>query len=201
MSLPKPSSKTLWTKTNPTVRTEPSGGKKETGWAPNERPSAEFFNWLDFITNEWVEYFESVTDAFVGYQSIYAAFVGTGPLATHATINDAIADVPAGSKILVLSSYTVNTPQLISKNRITVEFLPAAIYTKGTSQYALQVQADYCRIMGGEFEGFSGGSDAAVKVDSGSDQTKIIGIHARTCTLAIDDSSTTTVELGTSSET
>jgi hypothetical protein len=201
MPLPKPSSKTLWTKTNPTVRVEPSGSKKNTGWAPNERPPAEYFNWLEYIVNEWIEYLESVTDSFIGYQSIYAAFVGTGGIATHADLNSAVTDVAAGSKILVVSSATINTPQLISKNRLTIEFLPNVIYTKGTSQYGLQVQADYCRILGGEFEGFSGGSDAAVRVDSGSDHTKIMGIHARTCTAAVEDNATTTVELGTTSET
>lgn len=201
MSLPKPTDYPLWTKTNPTVRTQPTAPKKETGWAPNERPPAEYFNWLFYnLGVEWLEYLESVTDAFIGYQSIYAAFVGTGGLATHATINDAIIDVSAGSKILVLNSATINTIQSISKNRITIEFQPGVIYTKGTAQYALQVQADHCKIIGGQFLSFSGVSDAGIKVDVASDHTKIEGSHFQTCTQDVEDSATTTVIYGTSSE-
>lgn len=201
MPLPKPTSKTLWTKTNPTVRTEPSGSKKETGWAPNERPPAEFFNYLEFITNEWVEYFESVTDAFTGYQSIYSAFVGTGSLATHADLNAAIVDVAAGSKILVLTSATINTVQSISKNRIMVEFMPGVIYTKGSVANALRVQADYVRIVGGEFDTFSGGSDAAILVDAGADFAKIHDQHFKSCTADVTDNSGTAEIYGTTTET
>lgn len=201
MPLPKPSSKTLWTKTNPTVRTEPSGSKKESGWAPNERPPAEFFNWLDYITNEWIEYLESVTDAFIGYQSIYAAFVGTGGIATHADINSAVTDVAAGSKILVLDSATINTVQSISKNRLEVEFMPGVIYTKGSATCALQVQADYCRIKGGQFDNFNGGSDAGIKVDAGADFAKIHDSHYKGCTESVADSSGTAAVYGTTEET
>ena len=201
MPLPKPSSKTLWTKTNPGVRTEPSGAKKETGWAPNERPTAEHFNWLEYIMNEWVEYLESVTDDFIGYQSIYAAFVGTGGLATHATLNDAIMDVAAGSKILVMNSATINTVQSISKNRLEIEFMPNVIYTKGTSLTALQIQADYVKIRGGQFDLFNGGSDKAIIIDAGSDFTKIRDSHFKTCTVDIEDLAATTSIEGTSTET
>lgn len=189
MPLPKPSSKPDWTSANPTVRTEPSGSKKNSGWATNERPAYQFFNWLFFNIDEWIDYLESVTDAFVGYQSIYSAFVGTGGLATHASINDAITDVPAGSKILVLNSATINTVQSISKNNITVEFKPGVIYTKGTAQYAIQVQADHAKIVDGIFEGFSGGSDAGIRVDNTSDFSKIRDCHFKNCTVGVDDQS------------
>lgn len=201
MPLPKPTAKPLWTQTNPSRRTQPSNPYKETGWSIDERPASEFMNWLFYNMGvEWLDYFESVTDAFIGYQTIYAAFVGTGGLATHADINAAISFVPAGSKILVLTSATINTVQSISKNNITVEFLPGVIYTKGSAQYALQVQADHCKIIGGQFNTFSGGSDAGIKVDASQDFTKIRDCHFKTCTTDVQDDGNSTSILGTTGE-
>ena len=201
MPLPKPSTKPAWTDSSPAARVEPSSGKKASGWAVNERPPFQYMNWLFYIIgSEWLNYFESVTDAYAAYQNLFAAFVGTGPGATHATINAAMADVGAGDVILVLDSSTINTPQVISKNRVKVVFMPGAIYTKGTSQYGLQIQADYVKIEGGEFEGFSGVSDAGIKIDSGADFVKIRDSHFRTCTVDVQDDAATSSILGTTTE-
>jgi hypothetical protein len=57
----KPSSKTEWTLTNPsfgTVTVEPSGAKKITGWQAAERPAHQYMNWIHYITDAWVKYFE-----------------------------------------------------------------------------------------------------------------------------------------------
>lgn len=189
--MPKPTSKPLWTNGNAPARTEPSGGKKTSGWLGGERPSFRFMNWLFFNVGEWIDWFESVTDSFIGYQSIYSAFVGTGGLATHSTITAASAAAPAGARILVLENYTVNSAQVLSKNRQQLEFMPGAIYTKGSAQYGIQVQADYCKIIGGEFEGFSGGSDAAIRVDAAADFANIRGPHFRNCTTGVDDANGT----------
>lgn len=201
MPLPKPASKIDWTDGNALKVTEPTSGKKLLGWTKSERPPFQFMNWLFFNLDEWIDYLESVTDAFIGYQSIYAAFVGTGSLATHANINAAVADVPAGSKILVISSATVNTIQSLSKDKLEVDFLPSVIYTKGTAATAIQVQADRCMIRGGEFALFSGGGDAAIIIDSGSDFTKIRDTHFRGCTLDVSDLAATSSIEGTSTET
>lgn len=183
----KPTSKPNWTNGTPANRTEPSVGKKTTGWLGGERPSFRFMNWIHFSFGEWLDYFETVTDSFIGYQSIYSAFVGTGGLATHATITAASAAAPAGARILVLDSAAITTPQLLSKNRQMLEFQPGVIYTKSGSQYGLQIQADYCKVIGGEFEGFSGGSDAAIQVDAASDFANIRGQHFRNCTTGVND--------------
>jgi hypothetical protein len=63
MPLPiKPTSKTLWTETNPTARAEPTGAEKETGWSLSQRPPFQFLNWLFWNLGLWVEYFEGITD-------------------------------------------------------------------------------------------------------------------------------------------
>lgn len=63
--LPKPATKMDWTVGNPnfgTVTIEPTSGKKITGWTPGERPPSQYMNWLFYNTDQWVDYFESITD-------------------------------------------------------------------------------------------------------------------------------------------
>ena len=62
----KPSSHNDWTVSNPSfglVTIEPTTGKKTTGWTPGEAPAIQFMNWLFFNTDQWIKYFESMTDA------------------------------------------------------------------------------------------------------------------------------------------
>lgn len=61
----KPSSKSEWTVGNPnfgTVTTEPTTGKKITGWTPGEAPPIQYMNWLFYNSDQWVDYFETITD-------------------------------------------------------------------------------------------------------------------------------------------
>ena len=169
MALPKPSSKPEWMPGAgaPEVQ-EPSSGKKITGWLIDERPPREYFNWLFQNLSEWVDYLESLTDETVGFSAIFKYRVGTGSFATHATLNAAIADAAAGDGILVLSDATINTIQSISKNNLLIQFLPGVTYSKGSATSALQIQASGCRIKGGRFFGFNGGSDHAILIDVGS---------------------------------
>lgn len=37
-------------------RVEPSAGKKVLGWLPDERPGPEYFNWLQKLYGEWLQY-------------------------------------------------------------------------------------------------------------------------------------------------
>ena len=63
--LPKPTTKPNWTAGNPsfgTVTIEPSAGKKLAGWAAGERPPHQTMNWIHWITQEWTDYLESITD-------------------------------------------------------------------------------------------------------------------------------------------
>jgi hypothetical protein len=60
--LSKPPVKPSWTDGNALKVTEPSSGKKLLGWTKSERPPFQFMNWIHWLTKEWVDYFESVTD-------------------------------------------------------------------------------------------------------------------------------------------
>lgn len=193
----KPSAKPDWTSATPAARTEPTSGKKNTGWTIDERPAFQYMNWLFFNIDEWIDYFEEVTDGFIGFQAIYDAFVGTGGLATHATINDAMVDVSAGARILVLNSATINTIQQITKNNVIVEFQGNVVYTKGTATTAIQVSADEVKIVGGKFSGFSTSGDKAIIIDSGSDYTQIRDSRFLNCDTDISDLASTSSISGT----
>jgi len=60
-----PASNLDWTVGNPnfgTVTVEPTGGKKETGWTPSEKPPAETMNWLFYNIDQWVKYLNESVD-------------------------------------------------------------------------------------------------------------------------------------------
>lgn len=49
-----------WATDGASVQLEPSAGRKETGWAANDRPPAKIFNWLLASVCQWVEHFALV---------------------------------------------------------------------------------------------------------------------------------------------
>ena len=51
----KPSTVPVWN-TGGTNNVEPTAGKKVAGWAPQERPPAQYFNYLQKLYGEWLEY-------------------------------------------------------------------------------------------------------------------------------------------------
>ena len=62
----KPTSFMDWTVANSnfgTVTSEPTAGKKQTGWTPGEPPPIQIMNWLFYNTDQWIKYFSATTDA------------------------------------------------------------------------------------------------------------------------------------------
>ena len=43
-------------------RVEPGAGVKDLGWDFNEKPPRQFDNWLHWLSNEWLEYFDTLLD-------------------------------------------------------------------------------------------------------------------------------------------
>ena len=125
----KPTSKPEWTVGNPsfgTVTIEPSAGKKQTGWTAGERPPFQFMNWLFWIINDWIDYFETTTDSLIVQLGIYDAQVGTG--GTHATLADLVADAAwiAGTikNVIVTSDQALSAPITLDKDDVNLEFKP-----------------------------------------------------------------------------
>lgn len=193
----KPASKPDWTSANAPARTEPTGSKKNTGWEIDERPPREFMNWLFFNIDEWIDYFEEVTDGIAGAIEIYSAYVGSGGLASHASINDAMADVAVvtGSRILVLSSATLSTIQVVSKPDIQIDFKPNVTYTKGSVATALRISQDGVVVNYGRFTAFAAGGDKAILIDAGADYALLFGQRYSGNTLDVSDlSGTATIQ-------
>ena len=63
--------KPRWADGNASYATEPSSGKKDTGWLSGEKPPFQYMNWLFLKNNEWITFFENQTAAlsFVSIES------------------------------------------------------------------------------------------------------------------------------------
>lgn len=197
--MPKPTSKPDWTVSNVnfgTVTIEPTSGKKITGWTSGERPPFQTMNWLFYNIDQWIDYFDAV------FPGIYTAITGAGDGATHATLAAALADgaVPAGARILVKDSETINTTIQVTKNNVRIEFMPGITFSKGTAGTGLQISADGVKIVDGRFAAFSSGGDKAILIDAGSDYTQIRDTRFASCTTEVDDLAATTSILGTITE-
>ena len=168
--MPAPSTLLTWMSGQGAPQVQfPSNGKQTAGWQIDERPAREFMNALFQNAFDWISYLNSVYSQVAGVTGIYQGYVGvTNPLATYASINAAVAALPAGSRILVLESAVLNTIQAISKNDFEVNFVAGVTYSKGTASSAIQVQASGVKIKGGRFTGFNGVSDIALLIDAGS---------------------------------
>lgn len=57
MAETKPTKVPIWN-TGGSNRTEPSSGKKATGWLSGEAPSSAFFNWLQWLTGDWLQWLD-----------------------------------------------------------------------------------------------------------------------------------------------
>lgn len=181
---------------------EPTSGKKAAGWAVDERPPREYMNWLFQNLSEWIEYIDTVSDSLDQFNQIYSAIVGTGPLATHATLNAAMADsgIPQGARILVISDLTLTSTQQITKNNCRIEFSPGVSIIRGVATTGLQISADGVKVLDGRFVNFSTAGDKAIVVDAGSDYTQIRDTRFNNCVLEIDDLANTSSILGTVTE-
>ena len=161
MPVPKPTTHLDWATDVGAQVTEPSVAKKATGWVPDERPPAQFFNWNTKLQDEWNKYFEQeIGSAVASWDAIVGTFASF-PEATHETLEDVMADgaVPNGSRILVLEDRTVDATITLNKLNIEVYFKPAVTYTKGTATQAFQIAAEGVKIINGQFRGFTTGGD------------------------------------------
>ena len=175
---------------------EPTSGKKAAGWVADERPAAEYWNWLLQNISEWIDYVDSVSDTLEAFHLFYQAVVGSGALATHTTLNAAMLDVAAGARILVISDQTLNVTQQITKNNVQIDVNPGVTFQKGTATLGVQVTADGVRWNGGRFAGFSTPGDKAMQIDNGSDYTMLRDIRFSNCDTEVSDLAATTSSSG-----
>ncbi len=99
----KPTTVPGWN-TDGSNRTNPGAGKRATGWAPGERPPANYFNWLLHWLGAWAEYLDA--GALEGDHSIDGALDVTGGVTSAGTIH-ADGDLTADGEITAGSGRNV----------------------------------------------------------------------------------------------
>jgi hypothetical protein len=200
--MPKPILKPNWmTGYSGVNAVEPTVGKKAAGWAADERPPAESFNWLFQSWSDWVNYLDEISGKVEALTIQYKAIVGTlgpGSPATHSSLSAALADVavPNGSRILILESQNLTAPVTISKNFIEIEFASNVTFSKSAGTQGLIIQGLNTRIKGGRFAAYSTGGDKAIQVQAGAKNTILRDIVFANCNIEIEDLSTNTSILG-----
>lgn len=165
MPIPKPTAKTNWGVGNGDFANrvvEPSSAKKIAAWLDNERPPAPIMNWLFWITDQWVDYFESVTDE---SETRYDAIIGAGPAATHATLQDAVDDGALGSNqwVRVDDDYAITAPITLTKAGWRIDFRPGVTYSKSGSATGIQIGAAGVMLNYPRLTGFTTGGDKAIE--------------------------------------
>ena len=144
---------------------EPGSAKKASGWVPDERPPAQFFNYNTKLQDEWNKYFEQEIGFAVATWSAIVGDTGSNPVATHDTLEDVMADggIPNGAKVLVLDNVAaVNAAIIVNKTDMEIHFMPGVSYTKGTAINCLSIQAPGVKIINGKFYGWTAGGDAVM---------------------------------------
>lgn len=193
----KPTSKPSWTVGNPsfgTITVEPSAGKKQNGFDVGERPPRQFLNWLFWIVNDWINYFEETTDGLLNLQGIYDAVVGVG--GDFTTLTDLLLDpdYQAGSvkNILITSDQSVSAPLTFNQNDVNLNFKPGVNIIKGIgAAQAFIIDAERVRVLGGRFANFDGAGDIGIRIDATAKYTIISQCYFLNCDTTIDDLSAT----------
>ncbi len=109
----KPTLYTDWTVSGgASKRTEPASGLKGTGWAYQDYVAGDHLNWILWIYDQWLKWFDRATVGFVT--------VGTGTDDDYATI--ALAVAASKNKIILSSDISVTAEQDFSLSDGVINF-------------------------------------------------------------------------------
>jgi len=83
----KPTSLPRWATDVGAMITEPTEGKKDSGWAPLEKPPAQYFNWWQKVVYLWAVYLDGLTNEALTWAAkhTFAAGLASGVAPTAAT--------------------------------------------------------------------------------------------------------------------
>lgn len=104
----KPSTKPQWlngiTAVDPTVNVSPTAGKRDAGWATQERPPAQYLNWLFYWIHQWILYVDTITAealTWTAAQTWNAAslFVGIATFQNDVEFQDSVHISGTGGKV------------------------------------------------------------------------------------------------------
>lgn len=195
----KPSSNSDWCVGNPsfgTVVTEPTAGKKQTGWTHLEKPPYQYMNWLFYIHDAWIKYLNS--------QTSYDIIVGSGSNADYANLTAAIADgsLTTNVSVLVTDGEAIAGPVTLNKAGWRIHCAPGVLFTKDTGTIAFTLDAERIEFYHGRFTGYTAGGDIVFNLTANADYCKIIGVTFGASTdTEVDDSLVTAGKLPVVSQT
>jgi hypothetical protein len=164
----KPNKHLDWTDGDLAKIEEPPTGKKLLGWTAAEKPPAKWWNWNMYLVDQWLKYFETVTDSVLANGSVYDAVIGVG--GTHDSIPDLMADpdILLKKNILVISPFTLTSTILIDQNDMKFTFTPKATIAKGSIGLGIHIISERITLEGCRFLNFSGASEEALKLSAAS---------------------------------
>lgn len=185
----KPSTRLDWVTSNDVTKiTEPSSGKKALGWISAEKPAFQFFNWGWNIIDQWLKYFEAITDILVGQ---YDIVVGAASYCTHATLAAAVADAAQGAqkRVLLCDDASIASTIHLTKANWIITAKPGVTYTKNAVATGISCEASGIEIRGLRMVSWSTGGDKAITGTSAWTYGRILFCNFLNCDTEIDDTS------------
>ena len=171
---PEPAALTDWVKDeDPNKVAEPSAAKKALGLVANERPSFKLLNFLWARHQNWIEFLRDSVRLIAPQTLKYDSIVGAGPGATHADLEEALADSNLGpdSQILVIDAKALTTKIQLTKDGWLVEFRQGAFYTDNGAGVGIELLGDRITLINPSMKGFA---TAGIEVKSAADHARII---------------------------
>lgn len=199
----RPTERPAWTQGNPGVQDEPTSPEKFGGFAPNQRPSPQWVNWILGNISDWIDWLDQVTQLAI-VQFKYDATVGSG--GTYADINALVAAITGGANIhsvLVISNITFSVTQVITSGitDLLIEFKKGTVMAKGGSTTpGISVAGQRIDLLGARMSTFNGGSDVAIQLESTCKNSRVLNCNFLSCTTAVNDLGANNEELGSIEE-
>lgn len=127
-----------WTDGDPLKVVAPPGSFRLEGWDPGQAPPAQYMNWLFWLLNQWVMYFDTLTNAGVPDQSIrlinggeWSFVASTDMLAWSSNANISMPGLPDADNLILADNVTLLDGQIayVDANEPT--------FSKGSTQSGL----------------------------------------------------------------
>jgi hypothetical protein len=160
-----------WTDGSASKVEEPTAAKKLLGYVANERPSFKHHNWIFWATDQWIKYFEDVTDTLLLSRKPWDAMVSaTG--GTHTTLQAAINAVTPYSRIIVFGQHQISTTIIVNKP-VLIYFHPSASLENNGAGTGVQVSSVDVSFNFGVFKNFT----TAISITAGSHRCRILNCY------------------------
>lgn len=126
---------------NPAYIQQPTTGQSTTGWVFREAPPLQYLNWLDYTTDQWIQYLDSLTNisptvltttgnTTIGSNALTSLASTTGILVGQTIM---MTGVPANTYVAGISGSTVTMTQVATANDTAASVSFSHTYATGTT--------------------------------------------------------------------